>query len=296
MLPIIRRIRHPLLPPEPAGAQIVANQEKESSRVGTAGNETSASAASQIHDLLPELTDHPHHKSEKRSDSGQFRSDLVTSGTEIGASEVRGPNGANIHETIAGSDQHSKINSQPSSARDQLDDCWLRLKSEAAADYQLFAAWLQLPAPRSYRGAAVALGWSVHRLRRIAAGNHWKSRTAAFDNHRANAASQALDQMVGKEISDCEARARQFRIQEWLLHEQMREAALAITAELKRRPGRVRLRDITKLFELASVLGRRACGLPLDSDSPEPAPLPPRPDVEAALNKIYGDDSDSPSI
>jgi hypothetical protein len=296
MLPVIRRIRRPLLPPEPPEGQMTDNHSNESSRVGTpaSGNETSAGAASQIHDLVPELTDRPQDKSEKRSDFGQFRSDLVTS--EIGASEVRSPNGASIDETIAGADQRSKIDSQPSSASDQLVDCWLRQKSEAAADYQLFARWLQLPAPRSYRGAAATLGCPVHRLRRIAAGNHWKSRTVAFDNHRANAASQALDQMVNKEISDWEARSRQFRQQEWLLHEQMLEAALAITTELKRHPGRVRLRDITKLFELASVLGRRSCGLPLDSDSPEPAPLPARPDVEAALNKIYGDGPDLSGI
>jgi hypothetical protein len=291
MLPIIRRIRHPLLPPEPAEAQNIANQEK----VPVSNNAISPVLNNPSHPCGLESA-HRSPEIQKRSDSGQFRSDLVTSGTDIGASEVRSPNGASIDETIAGADQHSKIDSQPSSASDQLDDCWLRQKSEAAADYQLFARWLQLPAPRSYRGAAAALGCSVHRLRRIAAGNHWKSRTAAFDNHRANAASQALDQMVDKEISDCEARARQFRNQEWLLHEQMLEAALAITVELKRRPGRVRLRDIAKLFELASVLGRRACGLPLDSDSPEPASLPARPDVEAALNKIYGEDADPSSI
>lgn len=48
------------------------------------------------------------------------------------------------------------------------------------------------------------------------------------------------------------------------------------------------LSDIVQLMELASVLGRRACGMPLDPADAPPAPSPLEPEWEAALRKIYG--------
>lgn len=44
---------------------------------------------------------------------------------------------------------------------------WSRQANEPAADYQLFVAWLQRPAPRFFRPAAKDLDCSLHRLRRL---------------------------------------------------------------------------------------------------------------------------------
>jgi hypothetical protein len=139
------------------------------------------------------------------------------------------------------------------------------------------------------RKAAIALGCSVQRLRRLSRQHNWPARCDAFDNHRASAMSRALDQILNDEISDLKQRAERFRLQEWLLHEEMLEAARAVVRDLKSHPRRVTIKDLTRLFDLASTLGRRAAGLPLDSASHEA--LPPRPnwDAEAALKKIYGD-------
>jgi hypothetical protein len=166
---------------------------------------------------------------------------------------------------------------------------------EPAADYQLFTAWLQLPVPRSFPKAAVSLHCSVHRLRRLSRQHNWKTRAAAFDQHRAHAASRALDQLLSEETSSCKERAERFRLQEWLLHEEMLEAAFSAVRELQKHPRRASLADVAKLLDLVSTLGRRASGLPLDPATVEPdLPRPRNPEAEAALNKIYDSDEYKP--
>ena len=169
---------------------------------------------------------------------------------------------------------------------------WSLQPNESAADYQLFAAWLQLPPPRRSRKAATASGCSLYRLRKLSARHNWKTRAAAFDNHRANAASLALDQLLREETLSWKERAERFRLQEWLLHEEMLQAATLAAREIQKRPGRASLNDVVKLYDLASVLGRRACGLPLDpTAAAEPEPPSPYLDFEAALRKVYGQDN-----
>jgi hypothetical protein len=170
-------------------------------------------------------------KTENRSDSGQFRSDSIQ-------------------------------NSHPSTPRSQ--PLWSLQPDEPALAYQLFAAWLQLPAPRHLRKAAATLGCSLHRLRQLSARNHWKTRAAAFDQHRANAANLSLDQLVRDETLNWKERAQRFRDQEWLLHEEMLEAARLAVHQFQRHPGRASLSEIVALYELASLFGHRACGKPFD--------------------------------
>jgi hypothetical protein len=166
---------------------------------------------------------------------------------------------------------------------------WSLQPNEPAADYQLFAAWLQLPAPRGFTKTASALGCSLHRLRRLSARHNWKARAAAFDNHRANAASRALDQLLRDETSSWKERAERFRLQEWLLHEQMLQAASDAAREIQKRPRLASLNDIVKLYDLAFALGRRACGMPLEPPAvPEFEPPFSHPDVQTALDRIYG--------
>ena len=167
-------------------------------------------------------------------------------------------------------------------------DLWQRQPNEPAADYQLFTGWLELPAPRRFSRTAATLGCSVYRLRRLAARHNWRSRAAAFDNHRADASSRALDQLLQQETLDWKKRTEQFRLQEWALHEEMLQAAWAAAREVRKHPNRVSLHGLVKLYELASTLGRRAVGLPLDYVPPKTEPRAPDPDFEEALQKVYG--------
>jgi hypothetical protein len=250
MLPIIHPMRHPLLPSGSPETASVGHSSPGVSLAGSGG--VPAPSAAPL-----EPAQFP--KTENRSDFGQKRTDSIAPTAE--------------------SSQSSTLHSQP---------LWSLQPDEPAADYQLFAAWLQLPPPRRFTKTAAMLGCSLHRLRRLSARHRWKTRAAAFDNHRASAASRALDQLLQEETSDWKERVERFRLQEWLLHEEIFQAASEAVRQLRKHPGRASLSDIARLYDLASVLGRRACGMPLNP--PAAAKFEPpffRPDVDAALKKIY---------
>jgi hypothetical protein len=281
MLPIIRRIRRPLLPPVPDEILPVPQR--------STGTSLTESPSLPVPDPAPwqggagsPSTPQPDPAiTANRSDFGQFRTDSTP--TAPSDPKLCSPSVSLTPATI--SNQPSTLNTSP---------LWSLQPNEPAADYQLFAAWIQLPTPRHFPKAAGVLGCSLHRLRRLSARHNWKGRAAAFDNHRAKAFSLALDQLLHEETSGWKERAERFRLQEWLLHEQMLQAASHAAREIRKRPGRVSVNDIVKLYELALVLGRSACGVPFDLPATgRPGPSPPHPDFEAALHKIYGQNDSS---
>jgi hypothetical protein len=303
MLPIIHRRREPLLPPDPPkepglGEQIPSPKHENRSDSGQFRSDSESSQPEGSNESSP--TDGSRQESVSQAPLravpnthdpflGNLKSPLVISGNLHGA-----PNAIEPPKTENRSDsgQFRSENSPPSlpSISQQL---WSRRQSESAVDYQLFTAWLQLAAPRHFRKAAESLGCSVYRLRRLAALHDWKSRAAAFDNFRALLASQALEQLLSDEKLNWQERAERFRNQEWALHEEMLHSAFQILQDLKNRPRRSSLKDLLALLDLASVLGRRATGLPLDpaAASTKPQEYEPHYDAEYALNKIYGSDS-----
>ena len=276
MLPIIRRHRQPLLPSE--GPE--------------AAPQPSSPVAAEVTRLKPPSTIRSQPAAEvlrppaikNRSDSGQFWSDSTAAPSSVpGAPPSRIEKRSDFGQCRSDSSlpQPSTLDPRP---------LWSRQPGEPAADYQLFAAWLRLPARRPLTKSAVALGCSLHRLRRLGVRHNWRTRAAAFDNHRADAASAALDQLLRDEKLDWQERAHRFRLQEWRLHKQMAKAARAAVREFEKHPGRASLGELTRLIELTSLLGRRACGVPLDPAAAAPDQTSHRVEVEAALRKIYGSD------
>jgi hypothetical protein len=64
--------------------------------------------------------------------------------------------------------------------------------------------------------------------------------------------------------SDWAGCAQRFHIREWLQHEEMLQAASECVRLIRKHPSGVRRNDLVKILDLASVLGRRACGMPID--------------------------------
>ena len=126
-------------------------------------------------------------------------------------------------------------------------------------------------------------------MRRLSVRHRWQTRAAAFDHNLASAASLALEQLARSETSDLKERIQIFRVQEWQLYQEMMHAAAGSIRQLQKHPGRVHPHDLVKLLNLTSVLGRRACGLPLDSiEEAESAPPTCNPSFEEALEKVFG--------
>ena len=119
--------------------------------------------------------------------------------------------------------------------------------------------------------------------------HRWKTRAAAFDHNLASAASLAFEQLARSQTADLKERIQLFRVQEWQLCQEMLHAAAGSIRQLRKHPGRVHPNDLVKLLNLTSILGRRACGLPLDSiGEAEPEPPTCSPSFEEALRKVFG--------
>jgi hypothetical protein len=90
---------------------------------------------------------------------------------------------------------------------------------------------------------------------------------------------------------DWNKEAELLRLEEWALCKDILRAARSAAADMQMHPRRVSLSQIANVLLLASKLGRRACGMPIDGT---PTPLdPPAPrflnaQIEEALNRIYG--------
>jgi hypothetical protein len=265
MLPIVRRHRQPLVcgspvPATPPATPLAPDQPPAGVAVAFGAGRA---------------------ETENRYNSGQFWSNSA--------------NPAPVAASVPPGQEPETPHCEPPVAPHQPGPLWSRQPGEPAEDYQLFAGWLQLPAPRPpRRAAAAALGCTPHRLSRLFTRHRWRVRAAAFENHRADAASRALDELLRSQAKSWQERAHNFRLQEWLLHEQMMAAAMSAVREFEKHPGRASLTDLVKLLELASVLGRRACGLPLDPAEAAPAPPSIRPEFEEALRKVYGSDASTP--
>lgn len=288
MLPIIRRTRRPLSAPEMA--TVVPLPEKRSDFGQVRSDSITPSLGDKHAPLPPSITG-------SQSPTTKQIYPTATPLLEVGCGiahdnpspDTRSRPGSLDPSTFS----HQLSTNPPASALSTINqqlstNLWSLQPGEPATDYQVFAAWLQLPPPRAFRNAAAALKCSVQSLRRLAARCNWRSRAEAFDDHRAAATSKALDQLLYDEIVDLKQRAERFRDQEWLLHEEMLEVARAVARELKTHPRRISITELTRLLDLASNLGRRATGLPLDRVNETP-PLRPNWDAEAALRKIYGD-------
>lgn len=175
------------------------------------------------------------------------------------------------------------------------DPPWARRPDESGADFTLFLAWLALEKRRPLSAAAVALGETIGKLRRLSARHEWRMRAQAYESFRADAAEEALRRAHQDEEINWQERARRFRDAEWRLREDMMQAGQAALAQFGRTRGRASVPSIVRLIDLASRLGRRAAGLPENGAAPaSAADAPLMPDFEAALRKVYGDPSAAP--
>jgi hypothetical protein len=173
---------------------------------------------------------------------------------------------------------------------------WDRQPGESSCDYLDFQAWLQCPQRRPLREAALKLAIPLGRLRSLSSRHRWRWRAERYDDQRAADAQTALHRALEREARSMEERAQQFRQQEWALHELMIQNALQVMAAYKLSRRRLpSLADVCRISDLASILGRRACGMP-ETGGPRPDQvlddLNYRAEVEAAIKKVYGNDTD----
>ena len=166
-----------------------------------------------------------------------------------------------------------------------------QLPKESAKAFAAFSIYLNLGSERSLAMVAQKLHKSVTMLGRWSAKFDWPARVAAHAAHLAAVEREATEAVARVKSAEWLTRQQQLREREWEMHEKCIAAAeRGLKAFMEREKVYANLSDIARILELASRLGRLACGMATDKTEitgEDGGPI--RVELSAALNKIYGE-------
>ena len=166
-----------------------------------------------------------------------------------------------------------------------------RQPDESAKAFTAFTAYADMGPKRSLAAVGQTLGKSVGLIERWSRRHDWVNRTRALEAHLAAVERESAE---AKALAKAEERTRrrdELLEQEWAVHDDCIRAgkeALKRFHENARRGAP--LADVSRIFEVASKLGRLATGLATDrteitGEDGGPVQL----ELSAALNKVYGE-------
>ena len=166
-----------------------------------------------------------------------------------------------------------------------------RKPNESAKAFAGFTTYADLGPKRSLAAVGQALGKSVGLIERWSRRHDWVNRAQAHDAHLAAVEREAADAKMRAKAEEWMRRQQELREQEWEVHD---DCIRAGREALKRFHENVRrgatLGDVSRIFEVASKMGRLASGMATDwteitGEDGGPVQL----ELSAALNKVYGE-------
>ena len=164
---------------------------------------------------------------------------------------------------------------------------------ESAKAFAAFSEYLNLGVQRSTQAVAKKCGKTPRLIQRWCSKYHWVERVDAYTKEMC-ALKQRLKEEFLREIALAEAeREKAQSDSEWKARcRALRLANEAMDRWEANKDKYGSLEGIARLLELASVLGRRSVGMPLQVKE-EPKPLPPKGptisiEFRAAIEKAYG--------
>ena len=164
-------------------------------------------------------------------------------------------------------------------------------RQESCKAFTAFALYLNMGAERSTAAVATKLSKSEQLIRRWSARWRWTERVAAHASHLGTVEREATEAVARVKSAEWLTRQQKLREREWELHEKCIAAAeRGLKAFMEREKVYANLSDIARILELASRLGRLACGMATDKTEitgEDGGPI--RVELSAALQKIYGE-------
>lgn len=163
-------------------------------------------------------------------------------------------------------------------------------QNESDKAFAAFSLYLSLGPERSTQVVAKQLSKSEQLIRRWSAKFRWTDRVQAHSAHLAKVEREAQEALARGKSAEWLKRQTELREREWSLHEKCIAAAeKALSAFMEREKVYANLADIARILEVASKMGRLACGLSTDKTEvtgEDGGPI--QVDFELALKKIYG--------
>ena len=167
-----------------------------------------------------------------------------------------------------------------------------RRNGETIKAYEAFMVYCGMGIKRSVEGVARRCGKSVGLCNRWARRWAWLERATAHDDQMFEAERLSAIAIARAKGVDWAARAEELKAGEWRARQRLIDLAERI-ADRWMASGEFKmgtLEGLARLLEVASVLGRRACGEVLDRKEITGADGGPiRIEFEAALKRLYGD-------
>jgi hypothetical protein len=169
---------------------------------------------------------------------------------------------------------------------------------ESNKAFAAFAMYLSMGPERSLRMVSEKLRKSEGLLQRWSSRYGWPERVGAFGTHLAIVEREATEALARSKSAEWLTRQQKIREREWAMHEKCIAAAeRALTTFMERDKVYANLSDIARILEVASKLGRLACGMATDKTEvtgEEGGPI--RIELSAALDKIYGAEVPPPIV
>ena len=169
---------------------------------------------------------------------------------------------------------------------------------ESNKAFAAFAMYLSLGAERSLELVARKLNKSKTIIGRWSSRYDWPERVGGYGAHLAIVEREATEALARSKSAEWLTRQQKIREREWAMHEKCIAAAeRALTTFMEREKVYANLSDIARILEVASKLGRLACGMATDRTEvtgEEGGPI--RIELSAALDKIYGQAEPAPHV
>jgi hypothetical protein len=162
--------------------------------------------------------------------------------------------------------------------------------NESLKAFAAFSLYLSMGPERSLAAVGKQLGKSQALMERWSSKYNWSGRVQAYATHLAKVEREAADALVRNKAVEWSKRQQQLREEEWEIHGECIRAAREALKRFYERGRGATLGDIARLLDLASKLGRLASGLATDKTEvtgEDGGPI--RIEIEAALQKIYGE-------
>jgi hypothetical protein len=163
-----------------------------------------------------------------------------------------------------------------------------RIPSETVRQYAALCAFAHDGLDRSLPKLAASEHIALPTLRSWSARFNWHDRVSDYDLQLVERQQNAQDLALAAKIADWTQRQDALRELEFEMSLRLIKRAREILADPRTH---FQASDALRALELASELGRRACGLSLE---PQPLPPPdPFPNLEYMLERAYGNRSET---
>ncbi len=161
---------------------------------------------------------------------------------------------------------------------------------ESAKAFAAFSLYRDMGPERSLAAVAVKLGKSKVMMEKWSSKFDWPARVAAHGAHLAIVEREAAEAVVREKGVDWARRYNELRESEWKARCELVDLAWEVIRRWRAKEERCgSLEGLARLLDLMSTLGRRACEVATEKKEVTGADGGPiRIEIEAALNKIYG--------